>query len=130
LHQNHLDVEHVDLGVDVEALDQDEGGEGDHDDVGERVSEHEQTQHQDDGALVDALPNPNAECSKVHASSFLKSLVERWVGHDTLLVSVFVKDQGEDGQGGVDGGVTQHQETIVDWNRHKVEEQGEGSLDY
>ena len=40
-------------------------------------------------------------------------------------VDVFIKDKGEDGEVGVDGGVTEHQVSIVNGDSHKVEDNGE-----
>ena len=41
----------MDLSVNVEHFDQNQRGESDHNDVRERVTEHEEAEHQDAGAL-------------------------------------------------------------------------------
>ena len=75
LHKHHLKCKHVDLSVNVEHLDQDKRREGDHHNIGERVTEHKEAEHKDASALKDRLPKPNTERFDVHGSSLFQRLV-------------------------------------------------------
>ena len=85
----------MDLSIDIKQLNQDQTSESDHHDIGEGVTEHEQTEHHDGGTLEEGLPEPDAEGFEVHLSTLFQSLVQRRIAHDALLVSVFVKHKGE-----------------------------------
>lgn len=126
---NHLGVDLVDLSVDVEELDNDEGGEGDGDDVGEGVVEENDGSEHDDAALEDGLEGPDEEGLAVQTSAFLEGLIERGELHDRLGVDVDVENEGEDGKRGVDGGVAEHEESIVDGDSDEEEDDREESLD-
>lgn len=79
------------LSINVQYLNEDEGCEGDHDYVGEGVSEHEQSHHQDTGTLEDGLKDPNHESLNIHAPSFLKGLVEWWITEHGHNISILIK---------------------------------------
>ena len=60
----------------------------------------------------------------------MQGLVERWELENRLNICVSVKDKREDGQSCIDGCISQHQESIVNWNGHEVEEDDEDGLDH
>ena len=118
----------MDLGIYVQNLNDDERCECYHHDIGKTISEHEKTEHENQGALEYALPEPDAEGLDIHTSSFLKCLVEWWIAEHAVHICIFIKDQREHWQRCVDRGVTKHQESIINWNCHKVEHDCESCL--
>ena len=76
LNQEHLEREIIDLSVDVQELDDDQGREGYRDYVGIRVIEEKDTQHDYHRALEYALPDPDAEGLEVQVAASLKGTVQ------------------------------------------------------
>jgi len=79
--------------------------------------------------LIDGFPKPDREGLKTETAALLKTLVERRELEDRVDVSILVEHEREDGQVGVDGRVTEHEVSIVDWDSNEVEHYGEKSLD-
>lgn len=79
--------------------------------------------------MVDRFPDPDEESFVVELAAFLEGLVELRELFDFVFVDVLVEDDAEDGEHGIDGGVTEHEIAVVDGDGDGVEDQGEDSLD-
>lgn len=79
--------------------------------------------------LVAGLPDPDAESFHVETAAFLEGLVKGREHQGRMHICICVENQREDGQGSVYRGIAKHQEAVVDWDGHKVEENDKDGLD-
>ncbi len=80
--------------------------------------------------LVDRLPDPKEECFHIECATFLKWLIQRWEHHSRVHICVCVEDERKDRKSCVDGRIAEHQEAIVNRDRHEVEKDNEDGLNH
>jgi hypothetical protein len=76
-----------------------------------------------------ALPDPDAEGLEVQVAATLKGAVQGRELEGRIKRGVLVENEREDWQGGVDRGITQHEEAVIDGDGDEVEQNDEDSLD-
>ena len=125
---DHLVVDFVNLWEDVQDLADNQGAEGDSNDIGVRLMEDKNWPQHDDASLEDRFPNPDQECFGGQHSSLLQARVEDGELHYCRLSTVFVSHEREHREHRVDGRVAHDKISIVNWNRYEVEDDWEDSL--
>lgn len=120
----------MNLGINIEEFNDDQSSESDSNDIDKRVVEEDNSSEHDGTPLENRLKGPNKESLAIQASAFLQSLVKWRELHDRVSIDVFIEDEGEDGERGVDGGVAQHEEAVVDGDGHEEEDHREQGLDH
>lgn len=91
----------------VEHFDANQSCERDSNDVDERLVKLDYCNEHDPSGLIDRLPSPNQECFQVKGAALLNSLVESRESVDLLVGDIFVEDEREYGEHGVDSRVAQ-----------------------
>lgn len=90
---DHDDVPLLDLKTHHQELREDEGGEGDGDNVKKVIVKHGNSEHHDDPALIYAFEDPGKKGAKAQPAALLKLLVELWIHEGCLCIDVFIEDQ-------------------------------------
>ena len=109
LREEHERVPSLDFHGDHEVLGEDERGEGDADHVNEALLEEEDAAEHDDAALVEGLPRPHEEGLEREVAAHLQLAVELRELEGVHFRDVLVEHEREDGAGGEEGGVAEHE---------------------
>ena len=80
--------------------------------------------------LVDRFPDPDAESFHVKTATLLQRLVKWGEFESRLHIRVSVEHKRENGKGCVNGGISEHQKSIIDRNGDHIEQDNEDGLNY
>ena len=108
---------------------EDEGCEGDADNVEELVLKEPQTCENNRPALVHTDGEPCSECLARELAALGQVFVQLRVQKSHVFADVTIEHEGEHGRHRVDSGVADHEPALVQGDGRKEEDGGEHSLD-